>query len=97
MPIRVSDLGKGKESSSLRGKTLNLLKNNPDLAYTLKEIYDLFLEHDKKEENFYKTNPKALYKLVYNYLRDFRSAGLVIHQGNYYFYNKKGVVKDKKK
>ncbi len=97
MPIRVSELEKGKESISLRGKTLGLLKNNSDLAYTLKEISNLFLEQDKKAENVYKNNPKVLYKLVYNYLREFREAGFVIHKGNYYFYNKKGVANEKKR
>jgi hypothetical protein len=97
VPIRVSELEKGKESISLRGRTLNLLKVNSDLAYTLKELFNLFLDEDKKAGNLYKTNPNVLYKLVYNYLRDFCQSGLAIHKGNYYFYNKKGAVNEKKK
>ena len=41
MPIKVIDLKKGKEKVSLRGKTLDLLKRNSDMAYTLKELYNL--------------------------------------------------------
>ena len=90
MPIKVIDLKKGKEKVSLRGKTLDLLKRNSDMAYTLKELYNLFLEEDKRGENFYKNKPSVLYKLIYNYLREFILKGVVIHKGNYYYYKKEG-------
>ena len=90
MPIKVIDLKKGKEKVSLRGKTLDLLKRNSDMAYTLKELYNLFLEEDKKNENLYKNKQNVLYKLTYNYLREFILEGIVIHKGNYYYHKKEG-------
>ncbi len=85
MPIKVSDLEKGQEKSSLRGKTLEFLKKDADLAFTLKEIHQHFL----KQSSAYTKAPENLYKLIYNYLREFSIQGLVIHKGNYYFFNKK--------
>ena len=90
MPIKVIDLKRGKEKVSLRGKTLELLKRNSDMAYTLKELYNLFLEEDKKTDNLYKNKTNVLYKLIYNYLREFILHGVVIHKGNYYYYKKEG-------
>ncbi len=84
MPIKVLELEKeGNSVISIRGKTLNLLKKNQELAYTLKEIYLVFL-NDHKDKN-----KNLLYKLIYNYLHDFTIKGLIIHKGNYYYYNKK--------
>ncbi|MEK6937151.1 MAG: hypothetical protein AABW58_03715 [Nanoarchaeota archaeon] len=83
MPIKVADLEKGQESSSIRGKTLQFLKKNPELAYTLKEIHANF----SKEINH--IDSKVLYKLIYNYLREFTLKKSVIHKGNYYYFNKK--------
>lgn len=83
MPIKVSELEKGFEKSSLRGKTLEFLKKDPELAYTLKEIHLHFSKEIKHIDS------KVLYKLIYNYLREFSLQKLVIHKGNYYYFNKK--------
>ena len=94
MPIKVFELEQGKERNSVRGKILEFLKKNPDLAYTLKEIYTFCINEDKSDNN-YKTNPKTLYKLTYNYLRDFAILGLVIHKGNFYYYKKEVKIAKK--
>ena len=90
MPIRVIDLESGNESNTIRNKILLLLKKDPALAYKLKEIYNNLLEEDKKTNNKYKNKPNSLYKLIYNYLLEFKSNKIIIHKGGYYFYNKKG-------
>ncbi len=90
MPIKVKDLEKEFIKSSVRGKILEFLKSNSELAFTLKEIHTFFIENDKKSNKAYIENPDVLYKLIYNYLRDFCIHGIVAHKGNYYYY-KKGV------
>ena len=46
--------GVGKERNSVRGKILEFLKKNPDLAYTLKEIYTFCINEDKSDNNYKK-------------------------------------------
>lgn len=89
MPIKLIDLEKGAEKASLRGKTFEFLKNNSDLAYTLKEITSFFSKQNKNYRS------KTTYKLIYNYLRDFTLKGSVIHKGNYYFYKKEAINEKK--
>jgi len=59
VPIKVFELEQGKERNSVRGKILEFLKKNPDLAYTLKEIYTFCINEDKSDNN-YKTNPMPI-------------------------------------
>ncbi len=91
MPKKVSELLEKPEESkeSLRGKLLLFLKNNYELAYTLKELYKIFIDIDKKSNKLYQKNPNILYKLIYRYLWELKLKNLVLHKGNYYFYNKK--------
>ena len=89
MPIRVIDLEKGSEKTSLRGKLLEFLKTNPELAFSLKEIYEHFLDIDRKGTKIYQNKKPIFYRMIYNYLRDFSLSGFVIHRGNYYYYSKK--------
>ena len=95
MPIKVAELKEGKEKNSLRGKLLEFLKKNSDLAYTLKEIYTFFKE-EKTIIGVYESKQDILYKLIYNYLRDFVLQGLVVHKGNYYHFKKEALNEKKK-
>lgn len=88
MPIKVVDLENGNESNTIRNKILQLLKKDPNLAYKLKEIHNILLEEDKKTNNDYKNKPNGLYKLIYNYLLEFKSKKLISYKGGYYFFNK---------
>ena len=82
MPKEVKEL----EDSSifLRGKLLEFLKKNSKLAYTLKELHEIYLKQEKK----YQKNPKTLYHLIYGYLREFRLSNQIIKKGNYYYFKK---------
>jgi len=86
MPKEVKDL----EDSSifLRGQLLQFLKKNSNLAYTLKELHEIYLKEDSKSSKKYKSNPKSLYHLIYGYLREFRMKNQIIKKGNYYYYKK---------
>jgi len=90
VPITVSELENSQGKSSLRGKILEFLSKNSGLAFKLKEIHIHFLELDKKGENKYKGKEKILYRIIYNYLRDFSFKSFVIHKGDYYYYKKDG-------
>ena len=86
MPKEVSRL---EESSVfLRGKLLNFLKKNSHLAYTLKELYEIFLDKDAGSEKKYVSQSNVLYHLVYGYLREFKLENKVVKRGNYYYYKK---------
>jgi len=82
MPKEVKDL----EDSSifLRGQILQFLKKNSKLAYTLKELHEIYLKKEKK----YQKNPKVLYHLIYGYLREFRLKNQINKKGNYYYFKK---------
>ncbi len=86
MPKKVSELE--EPSLFLRGKLLNFLKKNSHLAYTLKELHDIYLKEDFKTEKKYQSDPKVLYHLVYGYLREFKLQNLITKKGNYYYYKK---------
>ncbi len=88
MPVKVIDLEKGNDKNSLRGKVLELLKKDPSLAYTLREIYSHFMQ-ENEINNHYKNKQQILYKLIYNYLREFKLKDVITHKGNYYYYNKR--------
>ncbi len=86
MPKRVSEL---EESNLfLRGKLLSFLKKNSHLAYTLKELHGISMKEDSKSEKKYSSRPKALYHLIYGYLREFRLEDKIIKKGNYYYCKK---------
>lgn len=90
MPKRVAELESRPEerASFLRGKLIEFLKKNSELAYTLNELYEHFLKQDKISTKYQK-NSKILYHLIYGYLREFKQKKLVVHSGNYYYYRGK--------
>ena len=83
MPLPVSKLENSK--LFLRGRLLDFLKRNSKLAYTLKELHEIFLDLDKKSEKKYQQNPKVLYHLIYGYLREFILSNKITKRGNYYY------------
>ncbi len=99
MPKKVAEIESLPEEKAyfLRGKVLEFLRKNPDLAYTLKEIFNYFLELDKKSEQRYQKSRHVLYHLIYGYLREFKLKKLVLHKGNYYYYNPEASSKHAKK
>jgi len=88
VPIKVSELEKISGKNSIRSKILEFLRKNSSLAFTLNEIYNHFLDLDKKEHNLYQLKKQIFYRMVYNYLRDFAIKEIIVHKGNYYFYKK---------
>jgi len=86
MPKEVRKLE--ETSSSTRGKLLQFLKKNSHLAYTLRELHEIFLDKDAKLENKYSDSPRVLYHLIYGYLREFRLKNNIVKKGNYYYYKK---------
>lgn len=99
MPKKVVDVESMPEEKAyfLRGKILEFLKKNQDLAYTLKEIYNHFLELDRKSGQKYQKDKSILYHLIYGYLREFKLKKLIIHKGNYYYFSKEAISKHAKK
>ena len=97
MPIKVADLETNSIESynSTRKKILLFLEKNHDLAYTLKELLQHFLNNDKELNKKHKANPKVLYNLIYGYLRNYESQGSIVHKGNYYYLNQKFKTKKK--
>lgn len=86
MPKEVKEL---EESTIfLRGKLLQFLKKNSHLAYTLKELHQIYLKEDSKSEKKYQSNPKTLYHLIYGYLREFKLKNQITKRGNYYYHKK---------
>ncbi|MBI2672572.1 hypothetical protein HYX16_06580 [Candidatus Woesearchaeota archaeon] len=97
MPKAVIELKNEKEEVPLRKNLLNFLRKNSDLSYTLKELHEHFLKLDEKGTKLYSGKEKALYKLVYTYLREFHLQKLVSHKSRYYFYEDKRGLNEKKK
>lgn len=99
MPKKVSEIESLPEEKAyfLRGKILEFLRKNPGLAYTLKEIFNHFLELDRKSDQKYQKNRSILYHLIYGYLREFKLKKLVVHKGNYYYYSQEASSKHVKK
>ena len=83
MPKEVKELE--NPNIFLRGQLIQFLTQNKKYAYTLKELYQHFLEQDKKTNKKYQSNSKILYHLVYGYLREFKLHKQIIKKGNYYY------------
>ena len=84
MPRLVSEI-KDSDSAckvSLRAKLLHFLKDNRAYGYTLKELVDIFYKEFKTKY----PDKKVLYKLISDYLRQFRLQNLIKHRGNYYYF-----------